>query len=650
VIIPVHNTEPYLERCVMSVVLQTIGIGQLEIIAVDDGSTDGSGAVLDGLAASYSALTVIHQPASGGPSRPRNVGLDHASGEFVFFLDSDDYLGTEALERMVAMAERNDSDVVLGKLVSPDGRFVARDLFRHSQAGADLFTSAVYQTLNPLKLFRRSLIERLGLRFPDGVRVGEDQPFVAHAYLHARAISVVADYDCYHWTRRAEGGSLTQRGVDYFERLPQTEQVIELIAAHTEPGTGRDHLVTRHIRLEVLKRFNKRFLAMRPEEQRRLTAEIKEVLERWMTDEVRRRLDVPWRLRAYCVQHDLFDELLEVVRFDLSGASPGLVTEDGRHYVAHPFFRAGVIPHECFDRTSKQPVDHLLNAVEHKGTVVTLRGRAARGPGKAQRVELVLREWTTGCEYRTPAPAPGFDVDLDLNTAAGGRPLPPGLWDVSVAVTAHGTTMESRLGGNRADHLDTAPRTWNVPLGGDTPVPITAYYTKPYGNLTFDVADTRIRPPGQTLTVNDVVWDGAATMVINGCVTTGHNSTLGQAGAVTVRLTESDGTVHAIAARTSDDGSFTAAIPLKTVADGGPLPDGRWAVTMHTSLEGIGRTVRIRPQPGLTAEWQHKGRRYRAKAIAIGRPPGLALHIATERVAQLARLRRFRRPWPRNRA
>lgn len=645
VIIPVHNAEGFVERCVMSVLRQTIGTERLEIIAIDDGSDDDSGAVLDQLALAYPALTVVHQPASGGPSRPRNAGLDRATGEFVFFLDCDDHLGTEALERMVAMAERNGSDIVLGKTVNPGGRHVAPGIFRHSQAKADLFRSDVYYTLNPLKLFRRSLIEERGLRFPEGIRVGEDQPFVAHAYLHARAISIVADYDCYHWTRRTDGSSLTQRGVDYFERLPQTEEVIELVAAHTEPGTARDHLVARHLQYEVLKRFNKRFLKMKPERQRRLTAEIKKVLDRWMTDDVRRRLNVRWRLRAYCVQHDLFDELLEVVRIDLGQEKPGEVTEDGRVYLAHPLFRAGTIPDECFDQTARKPVDHLLRAVEFAGGVLLLRGRATWGPDPDQRVEVVLRETITGEEHRVPADAPDFEVRLDLATVAGGGPLPPGHWDASVAVTVNGMTGESRLGKNRAGLAHGASRTWHATLG-ETPVTVTARHSG-RGDLAFEVTEPGTVPYGQALAVDEVTTQDPSTLVINGHRAPGHAAGLGEDGAVTVRLTGPDGEVHTADTKTNDDGGFTATIPLETVAGGDPLPGGSWTVTLHTSRDGLGQTTWIGvPRPRLTARWRHGGHRYRARAVTTGGPAGLTLRVATVRADRIDRLRRLRRLLP----
>jgi glycosyltransferase involved in cell wall biosynthesis len=208
VVIPVWNVERFLPECLDSVLTQTIGRDRLEVVAVDDGSTDRSGALLDEYAARYPQVKAIHEPNSGGPGRPRNVGLDHATGTYVFFLDADDYLGSEALERLVAMAERNSSDIVLAKMVGVDGRMVPTRPFRRNLDRARL--SQVYSTLTVLKLFRRSLIERVGLRFAEGLRGGEDGPFTAQAYLEAGVISVVADYDCYYC--RLREGSQTKSG------------------------------------------------------------------------------------------------------------------------------------------------------------------------------------------------------------------------------------------------------------------------------------------------------------------------------------------------------------------------------------------------------------------------------------------------------
>src|SRR5690606_31202977 len=105
---------PYLVECLASVEAQTIDPGRIEVIAVDDGSPDGTGEYLEEFAGrAPMPVTVVRQENSGGPSGPRNVGLARAAGRYVFFLDADDRLGPEALERMVALADRAGTDVVL---------------------------------------------------------------------------------------------------------------------------------------------------------------------------------------------------------------------------------------------------------------------------------------------------------------------------------------------------------------------------------------------------------------------------------------------------------------------------------------------------------------------------------------------------------
>ena len=122
VIVPVWNVEPWLRQSLDSALDQSIGRDRLEIVAVDDGSTDGSGAILDEYARRHEQLQVVHIENSGGPGRPRNVAMAQARGRYLFFLDGDDYLGPEALERLVDMAERNGSDIVVARIVGIDGR------------------------------------------------------------------------------------------------------------------------------------------------------------------------------------------------------------------------------------------------------------------------------------------------------------------------------------------------------------------------------------------------------------------------------------------------------------------------------------------------------------------------------------------------
>ena len=139
VIVAAFDGMPYVTRCIDSVFGQTLGIERIEIIAVDDGSTDGTGEELDRLAGLCPTMHVVHQENSGSPAHPRNVALARATGRYVFFLDADDYLGAEAMERMVTTGDENGSDMVLGRLVGIGGRKAPRSIFRVNQPRADLF-------------------------------------------------------------------------------------------------------------------------------------------------------------------------------------------------------------------------------------------------------------------------------------------------------------------------------------------------------------------------------------------------------------------------------------------------------------------------------------------------------------------------------
>lgn len=108
IVIPIYNVEPYLRRCVDSVLAQTYT--DLEIILVDDGSPDGCGAICDEYAAKDTRIKVIHQK-NRGLSGARNAGLELATGEYVAFLDSDDYVDTTMYEKLLKVLEENDADI-----------------------------------------------------------------------------------------------------------------------------------------------------------------------------------------------------------------------------------------------------------------------------------------------------------------------------------------------------------------------------------------------------------------------------------------------------------------------------------------------------------------------------------------------------------
>ena len=201
VIIPVYNAEKYLETCVSCVLAQTYGA--LEILLIDDGSTDGSGALCDAFAARDARVRVIHRN-NGGASAARNAGLRTATGDYVFFLDSDDSIVPEALEKLLANAKQNDSEIVFFDAYTAEEETGKRsgDNYAHKERylpgrGKDLM---LRMTKNRdfhmgicLHFFKRSLLDINKLVFKEGI-VYEDFLFTCQAYCFANRVSYVPEY------------------------------------------------------------------------------------------------------------------------------------------------------------------------------------------------------------------------------------------------------------------------------------------------------------------------------------------------------------------------------------------------------------------------------------------------------------------------
>ena len=201
-IIPVYNVASWLRVCLDSVVGQTFA--DFECICVDDGSTDGSGAILDEYAARDARFKVIHQP-NGGEGAARNAGLDIAQGEWICFLDADDVLNERALEaydRGIRTAPAAEL-VAIGKLSFADGQCPewtdGLDIhWEHFDCGMRVPVE-IYQLALWESAYRSDLIA--GLRF-GGLRIGADRVFVSQVMERVRS-ALITDWIGYGYRQRA---------------------------------------------------------------------------------------------------------------------------------------------------------------------------------------------------------------------------------------------------------------------------------------------------------------------------------------------------------------------------------------------------------------------------------------------------------------
>ncbi|KQX79047.1 MULTISPECIES: glycosyltransferase family 2 protein [Streptomyces] len=390
IVIGAYEAMPYLIRCLESVEAQTLPAGRMEIIAVDDGSTDGTGEYLEEFAARTAVpMRVVRQENSGGPSGPRNVGLGLARGRYVFFLDADDYFGEEALERMVSMGDRAGTDVVLGKVVGVN-RGAAKSMWKETVERADLYSSNIKFTLSAQKLFRRELLVRLGMTFDEGLKTGEDALFTMEAYLRGSGVSVVADYTCYYLVGRDDGKHVTKSG-SYLLRFDSARALMGLIAAHVPPGPRRDALMVRPFVITLLPQFGPALLRQSEAVREKKMQLAAPLLDAYWSAGLARRLKVHERLRLACVSKGRLDLLLDVLQFMRDKEEPRAVRKGarGRLYLAYPHFGEGtVLPDAAYEVTVTERIGgRRIDVPERQSTAAFLR-RLARKVRRTARAVL----------------------------------------------------------------------------------------------------------------------------------------------------------------------------------------------------------------------------------------------------------------------
>lgn len=215
IVIPVYNVEKYLYRCLKSVLEQTYG--NIEVILVDDGSSDGSGKLCDQYADNDSRIKVIHK-RNGGLSSARNAGIDQARGEYIIFVDSDDYVETDMcrnLNRYIVKYPKADVISMDGWTeTEKDTECLRRIPVRKaSSLRGEKFLIQRYRQANMnveawLYVFRRDFLNRLHLRFVEGI-LHEDVEFTPRVLEQAETVLEVPDA-FYHYIIR-ENSISTQK-------------------------------------------------------------------------------------------------------------------------------------------------------------------------------------------------------------------------------------------------------------------------------------------------------------------------------------------------------------------------------------------------------------------------------------------------------
>lgn len=231
IIVPVYNVEPYLRRSIDSLINQTIA-DKIEIILVDDGSTDDSGMICEEYSEKHSNIKVIHQ-VNGGVSVARNTGLKFAVGKYIAFVDADDYVSLDMYESLWKLAEREHADVAIVdfNVCHSDGSILKKRKetqtvqWNRSEAVRDFLAGKLIGINIFDKLYRRASVENIF--FERGKAIGEDMYYLFQVVQHVDKI--VADFSQTKYYYMVREGSAMQNkfSAKYFDTLDFSKKIVE---------------------------------------------------------------------------------------------------------------------------------------------------------------------------------------------------------------------------------------------------------------------------------------------------------------------------------------------------------------------------------------------------------------------------------------
>lgn len=236
IIIPVYNSEKYLEDCLNSAINQTLK--EIEIICVNDGSIDKSLEILNQYSSKDKRIITITQKNAGAGSA-RNLGIEKANGEYILFLDSDDWIYPKTCEYLYSKAQKNQTDLIIFKMINYDNesqKFYKTDYY-DIEPLKEFFTDSVYNlndfndkifylAVSPVnKFYKKDFIDSIGAKFIEGL-IFEDNPFFFNVILNAKRVLF---YDEYFYFRRRVKNSITS-SIDqkHFDIIPITDLIIEI--------------------------------------------------------------------------------------------------------------------------------------------------------------------------------------------------------------------------------------------------------------------------------------------------------------------------------------------------------------------------------------------------------------------------------------
>lgn len=390
VILPVYNAEKTLKKTIDSVIRQTIGFKNIELIIIDDRSTDRSRTIILSYARLYTNIVpVFFRKNNGSPAIPRNIGIQLAKGEYMMFIDSDDWLTPNGIEVLYKILKKTGDHYAIGRTIKvEDNKYAITGEYNSCEERESIHPCTiphVFQHLGPTaRMMRTQFVRENKCKFPN-MRYAEDKQFFIDVLTNCPSISTTKEV-VYYVNRNKDNKSLVSR-TSIFEKTDTNIAVINYVISKNLPEQIERMVLNRLYEFDCITRLFNRQHFLKSRQKEKYFQKFAEVLN--TTTQLRydftENFFEPWhKVLVQLFKEERYDDIISLIRWSIKETAKQTIIKDGLPYYRLPFdddYQLARLPLLAVYHSSEREKEnvnihfHIYGDPEHKIDSLIIRDR-----------------------------------------------------------------------------------------------------------------------------------------------------------------------------------------------------------------------------------------------------------------------------------
>ncbi|MFA8439500.1 glycosyltransferase family 2 protein [Pueribacillus sp. YX66] len=390
VILPVYNAEKTLKKTIDSVIRQTIGFKNIELIIIDDRSTDRSRTIILSYARLYpNIVPVFFRKNNGSPAIPRNIGIQLAKGEYMMFIDSDDWLTPNGIEVLYKILKKTGDHYAIGRTIKvEDNKYAITGEYNSCEERESIHPCTiphVFQHLGPTaRMMRTQFVRENKCKFPN-MRYAEDKQFFIDVLTNCPSISTTKEV-VYYVNRNKDNKSLVSR-TSIFEKTDTNIAVINYVISKNLPEQIERMVLNRLYEFDCITRLFNRQHFLKSRQKEKYFQKFAEVLN--TTTQLRydftENFFEPWhKVLVQLFKEERYDDIVSLIRWSIKETAKQTIIKDGLPYYRLPFdddYQLARLPLLAVYHSSEREKEnvnihfHIYGDPEHKIDSLIIRDR-----------------------------------------------------------------------------------------------------------------------------------------------------------------------------------------------------------------------------------------------------------------------------------